>query len=281
MQDKLENGALSVVIDRRGAEPVSVKFHGRERLWQNENGSWAGHAPVLFPVCGNCALWRNGEKFPLPKHGFARKREFSLLRRAPQSLSYGLRADGESRAVYPYDFDLTVTYTLEKDSLSIGYEVAALGRSPLYFSWGGHLSHALFFPLSEHSLLFPEEERFESLLHDGEGRLTGERKLWGTGKRLDLPEEGLKGGNTLIFAPASRSVALCRAEKKLAEVSFEGFPYLLLWRPDGAAMLCIEPWGNLPDRAGEEVPFEMREDIRALSPGKRDTVSQKITYFEV
>ena len=32
-----------------GAELVSVKLNGKERLWQNDNGGWDGHAPILFP----------------------------------------------------------------------------------------------------------------------------------------------------------------------------------------------------------------------------------------
>ncbi len=281
MQYKLENGGMSVLIDALGAEPVSLLFRGRERLWQNENGSWAGHAPVLFPVCGNCAMRLGGTSYPLPRHGFARKMPFALVSQTKDSISLALRSSKETLRQYPFAFVFTVTYRLEGDTLSICYEAENPDGKQMYFSWGGHLSHALFAPISQHGLRFPAEERLVALLHDGEGRLTGREKKYGVGKEFRLPEEDLQGGNTLIFAPASREVTLCNGERSLAKVEFGGFPYLLLWRPEGARMLCIEPWGNLPDRAGEELSFPQKAGILRLAGGQRARIFQKITYFEV
>ena len=47
----LKNNKLELVIDSFGAQITSVKLDGIEKLWQNDNGSWEGHAPLLFPVC--------------------------------------------------------------------------------------------------------------------------------------------------------------------------------------------------------------------------------------
>ena len=281
MHYKLENGALNAMIDTLGAEPVSLLFHGRERLWQNEDGSWAGHAPVLFPVCGNCAVTVGSDLYPLSRHGFARRMQFELKSQTESRLSLVLRFNEETLRKYPFEFVFTVTYSLEGDSLLISYEVENPAERPLSFSWGGHVSHALFAPLAKHILRFPGQERFEALLHDKEGRLTGEKKLYGAGRALPLSLAGPEGGNTLIFAPNSRAVTLCKGKKPLAKVEFEGFPYLLLWRPAGAAMLCIEPWGNLPDRAGEAIPFSQKTGIQTLAGGERASALQKITYFEV
>ncbi len=280
MRYKLENDAMSVMIDALGAEPVSLVFRGRERLWQNANGSWAGHAPVLFPVCGNCAVDVGGVHYRLPRHGFARRMNFALKAQTERCLSLVLHSDGETLRQFPFAFVLTVTYRLEGDSLLIGYEAENPAEEPLYFSWGGHLSHALFAPFSRHVLRFAEREELIAALHDGEGRLTGERKLLGTGRELPLSQEALNG-NTLIFKPRSREVTLCEGEKPLAKVGFADFDYLLLWRPAGADMLCVEPWGNLPDRAGEFLPFPQKRGVRVLAGGESVSALQKITYYEV
>ena len=281
MRYKLENGVISAVIDDLGAEPVSLVFQGRERLWQNQNGSWAGHAPVLFPVCGNCGLFWNGTRYPLPCHGFARRSRFALAAQMENSASFVLRSDAETLKQFPFAFRFTVTYRLDGNSLFICYEAENPSEKPLYFSWGGHLSHALFAPVSEYGLRFEEEENFLAFVHDGEGRLTGERKFYGEGREFPLPEEGLQHGNTLIFAPRSRAVTLHRAGKPLARVEFGGFPYLLLWRPEGAEMLCVEPWANLPDTAGEDRAFPQKAGIRTLAGGERATAVQKIEYFGI
>lgn len=264
---KAENGALSVTIDDLGAEPVSLLFRGRERLWQNENGSWAGHAPVLFPVCGNCGYSFGG----MPRHGFARKRRF--FAGEGDFPEFHLCADEGTRALYPFDFCLSVRHSLEGNCLLTRYAIENRGPEPMPFSYGWHVSHALFSPLEEHSLVFGQEESLVALGHDGDGFLTGEQTDLGEGVTLPLSEE-LFSGRTIILAPKSRSVRLERAGKPLAEVCFET-PYLLLWRPPSALALCIEPWANLPDRRGAAQPFCF------LRPGERRCATQKITYFEV
>ena len=49
MQHCIDNGILQVEIDAFGAQIKSVKLHGKERAWQNENGAWQGTAPLLSP----------------------------------------------------------------------------------------------------------------------------------------------------------------------------------------------------------------------------------------
>lgn len=266
----LANDRLLVEISPVGAEPVRLEHCGTERLWQNEDGAWAGHAPVLFPVCGNCS-----KSFQLPRHGFARKRLFTETARTQTSVRFELVADAETRKTYPYDFRFAVTYTLDGDTLEIGYELCNLQSGPLPFGWGGHLSHRLFSPLGGHFLRFEKEERFRALLHNDEGLLTGEVSDMGVGKELYLTEEMLTG-NTIILPVRSRKVALCNARGPLAELSFEGFLYLLLWRPRGARMLCAEPWSNLPDRTdGENSTFTL------LGGGETASAAERIAYFEV
>ena len=43
------NRRLSVTVNSLGAELNSVKKDGKEMLWQNYDGSWAGHSPIMFP----------------------------------------------------------------------------------------------------------------------------------------------------------------------------------------------------------------------------------------
>ena len=36
------------------------------------------------------------------------------------------------------------------------------------------------------------------------------------------------------------------------DITFDGFPNLLLWRGGAGKFICIEPWTNLPDVVGKE-----------------------------
>ena len=149
----------------------------------------------------------------------------------------------------------------------------------MYFSRGGHESFALEGPLGNCELQFSRSEEFIHLVHDQNGQLTGEKKAFGTGTRLPLPEEELKDGNTLIFQKLrSRSVRLIESGKAVAQISFGGFPNLLLWRASDQNMICIEPWHNLPDGPAH-ILFPQKEGIIALPPHGKKQFVRTIEYF--
>ncbi len=279
MRYTIKNDDLKVEADTLGAELVSVKLSGREQLWQNENGAWAGHAPVLFPVCGNCGMRLGGADYAMPRHGFARRMQFALDGQGENFLRFFLRESGETLQIFPFPFALYVTYTIAGSALTTRYEVVCRGAE-LPFSCGMHTSYRLFGNVFDHMLVFPQAEEFSALVHDGAGRLTGERVNYGGGKVFPLPEQGLAEGRTVIFGDLrSRSVTLCSAKRGVrAEIGFAGFPHLLLWRPEGANMICIEPWLTLPDRAGEHAEFREKAGVVCLKRGERASFEQKIIY---
>ena len=73
------------VIDCQKADEVTLarwiiaylKKRNVELLWQNYDGLWDGHAPVLFPFCGHCAVKLDGKDYNAPAHGIVRYHEFS------------------------------------------------------------------------------------------------------------------------------------------------------------------------------------------------------------
>ena len=282
MKISFSNGEISAVADTLGAELVSVEAGGREWLWQNESGEWCGHAPVLFPVCGKCAVQIGGKNYPLERHGFARECEFTLKRRSKSSLCFELRSSPRTRQIFPNDFVLRVRYTLLERRLRIGYEIHNPAGEPLYCSCGGHESFSLAKPLKNYSIRFSRPEKFEAHLHDDEGLLSGDTSDMGGGKLLPLDEEFLKDGNTLILSKLrSRRLWLCEGKREIAQISFPGFSNLLFWRPGNAQMICIEPWHNLPDRAGEPTAeFSRREGVFCIPPHATKKFVREIEYIK-
>ena len=271
---------MRVTVDPRGAEPVSLVFRGRERLWQNEDGSWAGHAPVLFPFAGNCAMRVGGVLYPSERHGFARRSLFVPISKEQDRATFRLVSSEATRAVYPFGFVLDVTYALRGNMFETVFDVSA-PEGELFFACGGHLSHALPHGLGGCKLVFSEEERFCTLLHDEDGLLTGSIADMGGGKELELADDFFRNGETFILGGVrSRAVTLLsRTHDPIAEVGFEGFENLLLWRPRGANMLCIEPWSNLPDTVGERGEFSRKRGVFALPKGGSKRLSYTVTYF--
>lgn len=277
----IKNQFLSAEIDPFGAELLHVVHNGRERLWQNETGAWAGHAPVLFPVCGNCGMTVRGRKYPIGKHGFARKSLFTCIEARENAASFRLRSSSETRKVYPFAFSFTVRYELRGNLLEIAYTAENTGKKSMPFSCGGHVSNALTEPIGAHMLLFSKEETFRALHHDEEGRLNGRTSDMGRGKELKLCEEWFRGGNTVIFGGVGSESVTLFSEKRgaLVELGFAGFENLLLWKPENADMLCIEPWANLPDRAGEDLEFAGKRGVMRLEAGEKKSLVQTLTYY--
>lgn len=279
MEAVLNNDIISLKADTLGAELTSIRVCGQEQLWQNESGEWAGHAPILFPVCGNCAVQVDGKQYPIDRHGFARKSEFTLIKQQKNSLLFELKSNDKTREQYPFDFVFRVRYTLLGAALRIRYEVENPSEKTLYFSCGGHESYLLSKPLGEYELRFSCKEKFISLLHDTAGRLTGKTLDLGSDTRFPLPEDLLVDGNTLIFRPRSRRLTLCeKGGKRVADISFHGFSNLLLWRPGTQSVICIEPWHNLPDGA---TPLELseREGMIAVPPHTNKKFVRAVEYF--
>ena len=281
MRVAFSNGILSAEADTYGAELVSVRVGGREWLWQNESGEWAGHAPVLFPVCGNCALLSGGKRYPVGRHGFARKSEFTLKEKRQNAVCFELRSTAETREKFPYEFIFRVRYRISGAKLSIVYEIHNPSKGELYFSCGGHESFALDAPLSEYGLRFSRNEKFSALLHDDDGKLTGETLDFGEGAYFALPEDFLSEGRTVIFGGLrSRRAALCYSGSPISYISFGGFENLLLWRAGSSQMICIEPWHNLPD--GKEVgEFSKREGIICVPAFEKRRFVREITYSAI
>ncbi len=275
----IKNERTSVTVNSFGAELTSVVCDGEEKLWQNESGAWNGHAPVLFPYCGLCQIVKDGVKYPLNKHSYARKREFTLTEQTENYLRFTLVTGEAELKEYPYSFIFHVSYRLEDNAVYIGYEVENPTEKEAYFSFGSHESFATA-AVKDYALLFEKEERFLSHVHDDDGFLTGEVKDFGSGTFFPLEADYFVNGNCIILKDVnSRSVKLCNERGvAVAESAFEGFHNLLLWSPDGADMVCIEPWYNLPDRAGEALEFSER-GFHRLDAGERLAVERKITYL--
>ncbi|MEE3466799.1 MAG: aldose 1-epimerase family protein, partial [Eubacterium sp.] len=120
MQIELKNDTLTAIFDTHGAELKSLVKDGREYMWNADPAYWNRTSPILFPFVGALKgdVYRyNGYEYPMSQHGFARDREFEIAGQTEASVSFRLNSDAESLKVYPFAFELTIIYALNKNEL--------------------------------------------------------------------------------------------------------------------------------------------------------------------
>ena len=273
---RLHLDGVEARIGRLGAELVSLRLGGLERIW-SAGPLWPRHAPLLFPIVGGLkddTLRHRGVAYHLPKHGFARDREFTWLERTATTCSLQLCDDAATRAAFPFPFRLTVGYELEASGLTMALTLHNPGEAPLPASLGLH--PAFCWPLSpeipkaNHRLRFPLDEPAPVRRLDARGLLTPALHPSPIqGRELPL-REGLFSQDALILLePRSRSVRFEAEGGAALALSWEGFAHLGLWAKTdpGPSFLCIEPWEGHADPVGWAGEFSDKPGSFQLLPG--------------
>ena len=140
---KLENEFLLVEIAAQGAEVTRIfnKKDETDVLWEGNPVFWCRHSPLLFPYVGKTyqnKLWIDGKQYDTEKHGFARTSLFDCVAESENSVTYMLKDSEETKKMFPYAFELYVTYTLEENRLNVKWEVKNPADKTMYFCIGGH-----------------------------------------------------------------------------------------------------------------------------------------------
>ena len=138
---ELKNEQLTILVAEKGAELQSVKDNeGREYMWQ-AGEKWPRHSPILFPiVCSvnNDTYVVDGKEYHLPRHGFARDTEFTVVSQSEEKVTLALHDSEETLKVYPYRFNLAITYRLEDNKVHVIWHVENTDTQEIHFQIGGH-----------------------------------------------------------------------------------------------------------------------------------------------
>ena len=138
---ELKNEQLAIRVAEMGAELQSVKdSKGREYMWQ-AGEKWPRHSPILFPiVCSvnNDTYMVDGQAYHLPRHGFARDTEFTVVSQSEEKVTLALHESEASLKVYPYRFNLAITYRLEGNRIHVIWHVENTDQREIHFQIGGH-----------------------------------------------------------------------------------------------------------------------------------------------
>jgi galactose mutarotase-like enzyme len=283
---KVRSAALSAEINPLGAQLSTLRDRdGRDLLWNGDAAVWAGRAPILFPIVGSLAggSYRLGDRrFALSRHGFARGKPFEVVATTGSSATFRLRADEATLAVYPFAFELEVSYVLASATLSINASVRNTGSEPLPASLGFH--PGLRWPLpygptrEAHFIEFEADEPAPIRRINADGLLKPEGFPTPVmNRRLMLSDELFRDDVMIIDALNSRSLRYGAVNGPLIEVRFPDAQYLGLWTKPGAPFICIEPWQGITDPAGFAQDFTQKPGVFTVAPGASHSLNMGIT----
>ena len=277
---RLENERLCVEIAELGAEALRIydKKNGREVLWEADPAYWKRHSPVLFPNVGKTyknTVLINGTQYPTSQHGFARDSMFKCTNSTKNSASFLLVSGDETKEVYPFDFELIITYILEENKLHVKWEVRNPADETMYFTIGGHPAFRFAEKgevKADYLLKFPGKRELKYILVDPAEAAADPEHVF----NLPLEEEccpvteKLFENDALIFDGSQiEEVWLCRKDgAPYVGMECAGFPNFGIWSVKDAPFICLEPWMGRCDDAGFDIEISEKPGINRLEGGE-------------
>lgn len=275
MEFWLENEFLKVRISNQGAELQEFinKETNKNLLWNGNPDFWGRKAPVLFPIVGKLkenTYYFEGKAYQLPQHGFARDQVFEVRETSQSRVVFVLSSSEQTKAIFPFDFELEISYILEERVLQTQYKVKNCGTKNMYFSIGAHPGFQVKNEdFESYSIHFSAEEELQRYKLD-HGLLTVHTEE----VNLDKQELGLTYSlfkeDALVFKKLkSEKLTLIDASgNKVLSLRAQNFPYYGIWSKENAPFICLEPWHGVADSVDSIQLLSEKEGIIELLPNE-------------
>lgn len=226
--------ARATLVPERGALISSWTVAGEERLYMDPatladaSKNVRGGIPVLFPSPGKLTNDRYA-RGSMKQHGFGRTLPWEVVSSSPDRATLRLRANGETRAQYPWEFTASLTFSLGERSLRIDQEVVAGNNAePMPFGFGFHPYFAV--PVAE--------KRVTRIETSATRAFDNVHKV-----NIDLHGIDLAAGEVdlhLLDHDCSSS-ALTWFYKVIIDAS-EDYRRWVIWTLPDKPFVCLEPW---------------------------------------
>jgi galactose mutarotase-like enzyme len=196
-----------------------------------------GGIPVLFPIAGRLAEDKyqvDGAPFTLKQHGFARNMPWAIVDQATDGgarLGLALTATAMTRAQYPFEFRLALTYILSEGRLTVQTRVTNLGERNMPIHPGLHP----YFQLADHN---KGQARVVTDATQAFDNRTG--TVVALREPIDLAADVV---DMHVLDHWPRTVRLTRPGDRDLDLSL-GVPdrVLVVWTERGRDFVCVEPW---------------------------------------
>ncbi len=274
-ETRIGSGDLTAVIAHHGAELQSLKdAAGNELMSSGDPAYWKGRAPLLFPIVGRLnedTLRTGGREYPMAKHGFARKSDFTLVEAKVDEALFRLTDSAETRAQYPFAFVLDARFRVAGPTLSMTVTVRNPSPEPLPFSFGFHPAFAWPLPYggarSEHRVTFEREEPDPLARVTPYGTIAAEPVASPvSAKGFALADSRFENDALVWPTLNSRRLSYGAPGHTMLDIAFPDTPSLGIWTKPGADFVCIEPWAGMADPEGYGGDFGNKPGVTELPP---------------
>ena len=267
----LTDGAYALTVTpEKGGMATSFTRNGEEYLWLRDKNFESTDrprcgVPILFPSCGKpdggVHLF-DGTPYPMEVHGFADLLPWQVKTAADDVIELTLAPNGLTKFVYPFDFLLTMRYTLAGARAELALTVENTGAKPLPFSVGFHP----YFGVSA-----VENVTFDIKAATCSDNAKGEQPA--APAQITLTKKpGSADSIRLMTGVESPMVFRDAVSGHTVTVDFGGgFGNGVLWQQDVESFVCMEPWNGWANSVNEPGKHE------ELAPGASKTYTWGIT----
>jgi galactose mutarotase-like enzyme len=260
------------IVPERGGIITSWQVQNQEILYLDEERfanpqlSVRGGIPILFPICGNLpdnTYTLNDKQYTLKQHGFARdlpwKSTQDQVTPEKASLTLVLSSNEQTRAVYPFDFQLAFTYQIQGNTLEIKQQYTNLSTEPMPFSTG---FHPYFLTVDKNQLKFeiPSQEYQDQItkeIHSFNGGFDFNRD------EIDVAFKQLSSKSATVTDHARKL--------KLTLEYDDTYSTLVFWTVKGKDYYCLEPW------SGPRNAINTGQHLTVLEPQASHTATVRLT----
>ena len=270
LSDKTAGTQIEVVPERGGiitrwlVQGQEIFYLDAERF-THPDLSVRGGNPILFPLCGNLpdnTYSVEGKPYTIKQHGFARELPWTATAQNTQdkaSVTVVLSSNEETKAVYPFDFQLAFTYELQGNTLVVRQEYKNLSSTPMPFSAGFH-------PY----FLCGDKNQLEVELPSTRYQDNKTKEFHTFDGKFDFNQDEIDfafGGLT------SKSATVTDNSRRLKlTLDYDDFStWLVFWTVKGKEFYCLEPWSATRNA------FNTGENLTVLAPGASCTASFGLT----
>jgi len=278
------DSGLSIVVNRHGAELVSVARRGPDGKWtgflyrDGDTGTpaegWKNHATVMgyfvHRLKDEHSTYR-GHEIRGGTHSFLRHKDFGAPAVETGAITYTIGPGQIEPEEYPFKVRMNLTYTLVVTAgtpeLLVTFEFENLEPElSTHVSFGLHPGFAVS-SLKDARVILPKGTYIR---HMAPGNfLSGETvRIEHPGGPMPFRKEDLPDSFILGLGEVPQPVFTVEdpAGHRRTLLDYHEAPYVTLWS-DGHDFVCVEPCWGLPDHQ-EQRPFEQKEGIQEIAPGK-------------
>jgi galactose mutarotase-like enzyme len=244
------------LVATRGAIVTRWYAAGRERLYLEEatledaTKNVRGGVPLLFPSPGKLkdgTYERDAKHGAMKQHGFARDLPWTVTERTEATATLTLSANDATRAVFPWEFALTLSVTLGPGRVRLALHVANPGKEPLPFAFGVHP-------------YFKVEDKAQATITTGATRAYDNVR----GENIAFQGFHLGEGETDLHLLDHGSTTSTLSAPSGERITLSASPELtrwVVWTLPGRDFVCVEPW-TAPGNA-----LNTGEGLLTLAPG--------------